>query len=182
MKLCSASVCPFARQTSQPHGRGRWYMLSPEGTKLVRAWCPTVPARSALLPYCSSAVPDGGCRTRHLHGLGLRSWRPVGAPAFASLSEYPGPDRSHHPDGPGEGPDRRWAQPLALGKAIGRPLQPRGHADILLVGEGHSWDACFYSMAQFLGGLAGVLLTAALLGQWVADPAVDYAVTVPGGW
>jgi aquaporin Z len=43
-----------------------------------------------------------------------------------------------------------------------------------------AWDACFYTAAHFLGRLAGVLLAVALLGRWVADPAVDYAVTVPG--
>jgi aquaporin Z len=43
-----------------------------------------------------------------------------------------------------------------------------------------AWDACFYTVAQFLGGLAGVLLTAALLGPLLADPSVNYAVTVPG--
>jgi aquaporin Z len=67
-----------------------------------------------------------------------------------------------------------------LGKAIGGPLQSSGHTDFLLVGEGSVRDACFYTVAQFLGGLAGVLLTAALLGRWVADPAVNYEVTVPG--
>jgi aquaporin Z len=35
-------------------------------------------------------------------------------------------------------------------------------------------------VAQLLEGLAGGLLAAALLGRWVADPAVNYAVTVPG--
>jgi len=36
-------------------------------------------------------------------------------------------------------------------------------------------------LAQFLGGVLGVLLIAEILGNLIADPAVNYAVTVPGG-
>ena len=42
-------------------------------------------------------------------------------------------------------------------------------------------DAVFYVLAQFAGGAAGVLLAALLLGRAVADPSVNYVVTVPGG-
>ncbi len=42
------------------------------------------------------------------------------------------------------------------------------------------WDAAFYILAQFLGGLAGVVLMANLLGPWLADPSVNYVVTIPG--
>jgi aquaporin Z len=41
-------------------------------------------------------------------------------------------------------------------------------------------DALFYVLAQFAGGLAGVLVAAAALGDRLADAAVDWAVTVPG--
>jgi len=34
--------------------------------------------------------------------------------------------------------------------------------------------------AQFAGALAGVLVSAAAVGNWIADPSVNYAVTVPG--
>ncbi len=46
------------------------------------------------------------------------------------------------------------------------------------------WDAAFYILAQFLGGLAGVVLMTKLLGPWMADPSVNYVVTVPSnaGW
>lgn len=40
-------------------------------------------------------------------------------------------------------------------------------------------DAAFYVTFQFIGGVAGVMLSAALLPA-VADPAVNYVVTVPG--
>jgi len=41
-------------------------------------------------------------------------------------------------------------------------------------------DAVWYAVAQTAGGLAGVLAVAAALGGLLADPAVDYVVTVPG--
>jgi aquaporin Z len=66
------------------------------------------------------------------------------------------------------------------GKQWGAHFNPAITLTFCWLGKVRGWDACFYSAAQFLGGLAGVLLTAALLGQWLADPAVNYAVTVPG--
>jgi aquaporin Z len=41
-------------------------------------------------------------------------------------------------------------------------------------------DAVFYVLAQFLGGLAGVLLVATALDGLLSDPAVNFAATVPG--
>lgn len=41
-------------------------------------------------------------------------------------------------------------------------------------------DALFYVLAQFAGGVAGVLVALAFLGRRLADPAVRYVVTVPG--
>jgi aquaporin Z len=66
------------------------------------------------------------------------------------------------------------------GKQSGAHFNPAVTLTFLWLGKVAAWDACFYTTAQFLGGLAGVFLTAALLGRWVADPAVHYAVTVPG--
>ena len=41
-------------------------------------------------------------------------------------------------------------------------------------------DALFSVMAQFLGGLAGVLLAEGVIGAHLADPSVNYVVTTPG--
>jgi aquaporin Z len=38
----------------------------------------------------------------------------------------------------------------------------------------------FYVVGQFVGGVAGVGVSASMLGRWLAQPSVDYAVTVPG--
>jgi aquaporin Z len=66
------------------------------------------------------------------------------------------------------------------GKQSGAHFNPAVTLTFCWLGKVRAWDACFYSVAQFLGGLAGALLTVALLGRWLADPAVNYAVTVPG--
>jgi aquaporin Z len=66
------------------------------------------------------------------------------------------------------------------GQQSGAHFNPAITLTFCWLGKVAAWDACFYTVAQFLGGLAGILLTAALLGRWVADPAVNYAVTVPG--
>jgi aquaporin Z len=68
----------------------------------------------------------------------------------------------------------------AWGKQSGAHFNPAVTLTFWWLGKVRAWDACFYTVAQFLGGLAGVLLAAAMLGRWVADPAVNYAVTVPG--
>jgi aquaporin Z len=66
------------------------------------------------------------------------------------------------------------------GKQSGAHFNPAVTLTFCWVGKVPAWDAFFYTVAQFLGGLAGVLLAAALLGPWLADPAVNYSVTVPG--
>ena len=41
-------------------------------------------------------------------------------------------------------------------------------------------DATGYVLSQFIGGIAGVLVAAAVLGTLLTDPAVNYVVTLPG--
>jgi aquaporin Z len=48
------------------------------------------------------------------------------------------------------------------------------------LGKVESWDTFFYVLAQFTGGLAGVLVSAWVLGDSIADVSVNYVVTVPG--
>jgi Glucose dehydrogenase C-terminus/Major intrinsic protein len=44
-----------------------------------------------------------------------------------------------------------------------------------------TWDAVFYMCFQFIGALAGVMLSFAILGSVLRDPSVNFAVTQPGG-
>ncbi|MGH9669342.1 MAG: MIP/aquaporin family protein [Terriglobales bacterium] len=66
------------------------------------------------------------------------------------------------------------------GKQSGAHLNPSVTLTFLRLGKVKAWDAFFYVLFQFLGGVTGVALVAALLGQAVAHPAVRYVVTVPG--
>ena len=42
------------------------------------------------------------------------------------------------------------------------------------------WDAVFYVLFQFLGGVFGVAVAAGIFGSRLSMPAVDYVITVPG--
>ena len=66
------------------------------------------------------------------------------------------------------------------GKQSGAHLNPSVTLAFLRLGKVAPVDAAFYIAAQFIGGIAGVVLAAVLLGGTVADKAVRYAVTVPG--
>ena len=66
------------------------------------------------------------------------------------------------------------------GQRSGAHLNPSVTLAFWRLGKVAAWDAVFYILAQFAGGLAGVLVAASVLRQWLADPAVNYAVTRPG--
>jgi aquaporin Z len=67
-----------------------------------------------------------------------------------------------------------------MGRRSGAHLNPVVSLTLWRLGKIAGWDATFYVVAQFLGGLAGVLAGRTWLGGRLADPAVHYAVTVPG--
>src|SRR5262249_188907 len=66
------------------------------------------------------------------------------------------------------------------GKQAGAPLNPAVTLTFLRLGKVASGDALWYVLAQFVGGILGVVLAAALLRRFIADPTVNYVVTVPG--
>ena len=68
------------------------------------------------------------------------------------------------------------------GKRSGAHLNPTITLTFLRLGRVEAWDAAFYVIAHFAGALAGVLVTAALLRDALANAAVNYAVTRPGVW
>jgi aquaporin Z len=67
-----------------------------------------------------------------------------------------------------------------MGKRSGAHFNPAITLTYLRLGKIAPWDALFYVVGQFAGGLSGVGLSALLLGKSLAQPTVDYAVTVPG--
>jgi aquaporin Z len=66
------------------------------------------------------------------------------------------------------------------GKRSGAHMNPAVTITFLRLGKIPPWDAFFYIVFQFLGGLAGVLLTAFVLGKCFTQPPINYVVTVPG--
>ncbi len=67
-----------------------------------------------------------------------------------------------------------------MGKRSGAHFNPAITLTYFRLGKIDTWDAVFYVVFQFVGGVAGVAVSALLLGSSLASPAVDYAVTVPG--
>ena len=66
------------------------------------------------------------------------------------------------------------------GKRSGAHLNPSVTLTFFSLGKIHGSDALFYVLAQFAGGIAGVLLAGRLIGSRISHPAVNYAVTTPG--
>jgi len=66
------------------------------------------------------------------------------------------------------------------GRRSGAHFNPATTLAFFRLGKVKRTDALFYVAAQFAGALAGMLAAVALLGTLLADPAVNYAATVPG--
>ncbi len=66
------------------------------------------------------------------------------------------------------------------GKQSGAHINPAVTLTFYRLGKIQSWDAFFYIIFQFIGGLTGVILATFILGKTIANPAVNYVVTVPG--
>ncbi|MGH9601324.1 MAG: MIP/aquaporin family protein, partial [Terriglobales bacterium] len=66
------------------------------------------------------------------------------------------------------------------GKQSGAHLNPAVTLTFLRLGKIQVADALFYVLAQFAGGLTGLLLVTAVIRPYVADPTVNYVATTPG--
>lgn len=66
------------------------------------------------------------------------------------------------------------------GKQSGAHLNPAVTLTFFRLGKVGPWDAVFYVVAQFAGGVAGVALVAAVAGKLLAHPSVNYVATLPG--
>ncbi len=51
---------------------------------------------------------------------------------------------------------------------------------VLSLGKIRPWDAFFYVVAQFAGGVAGVILSASVIGPPLGHRSINYVVTSPG--
>lgn len=66
------------------------------------------------------------------------------------------------------------------GKRSGAHLNPAVTLTFYRLGKVEGIDACSYVMAQFVGGLIGLLFAAMAIGMAIEHPTVNYVVTVPG--
>src|SRR5438128_1280784 len=69
-----------------------------------------------------------------------------------------------------------------LGTQSGAHFNPSVALTFFRLGKIASWDALFYVVSQFLGGILGVMIAAAIAGNRIAHPAVNYVVTHPGAY
>jgi aquaporin Z len=67
-----------------------------------------------------------------------------------------------------------------MGKRSGAHFNPAITLSYLRLGKIAGWDALFYIVFQFIGGVFGVAISALVLGSNLAAPTANYAVTVPG--
>jgi aquaporin Z len=67
------------------------------------------------------------------------------------------------------------------GRRSGAHFNPAVTLAFFRLGKIAPWDAAFYVGAQFAGGAAGIFVARLALGDALADGAVNYLVTVPGG-
>ena len=66
------------------------------------------------------------------------------------------------------------------GKRSGAHMNPAVTLTFLSLGKIAPWDALFYIVFQFLGGIAGVCIASLLIGVPLQHTAVNYVATVPG--
>jgi aquaporin Z len=113
----------------------------------------------------------------------------VSACAFAALLFHPSSPVAH-------GVESETARRVLMGVAMGltniclvySPWGMRSGAHnnpavtltFYRLGKVKGADAVFYVLAQFAGGVAGVVLATLILGRLLAAPSVNYVVTVPG--
>jgi aquaporin Z len=67
-----------------------------------------------------------------------------------------------------------------LGRRSGAHMNPATTLTFLRLGKIESWDAVFYALSQFLGGVLGTLVAFVALGQTLAHTDVNFAITRPG--
>ena len=67
-----------------------------------------------------------------------------------------------------------------LGKRSGGHFNPAVTLTFWRLGKVKNWDALFYVIAQFIGGIGGVLLVSLFARMALANPSVNYVATLPG--
>ena len=113
----------------------------------------------------------------------------ISACTFAAALEHPGsPVRSHIANGD----LRRFLSGIAmgltamlliyspLGRRSGAHMNPATTLTFFRLGKVYGWDAAFYALSQFVGGVLGTLVALLVLGRTLAHEKVNFAITRPG--
>lgn len=119
-------------------------------------------------------------------GLGLFM---LSAAVFGTLLEYPGSPVHQAIPAPWL---RRVLMGLLMGstaiaiiyspwgKQSGAHINPSVTLTFFRLGKVEPWDAFFYVLSQFTGGVIGLFLVAVVIGAPLAHPSVNYVATLPG--
>src|SRR6266853_5251759 len=67
-----------------------------------------------------------------------------------------------------------------LGKRSGAHFNPAVTLTFWRLGKVKNWDAFFYVIAQFIGGIAGMFVVALVARAMLSHPTVKYVATLPG--
>jgi aquaporin Z len=67
-----------------------------------------------------------------------------------------------------------------IGKRSGAHFNPAVTLTFLRLGKVKNWDAFFYVIVQFIGGIAGMFVVALVARMTLSHPAVNYVATLPG--
>lgn len=68
----------------------------------------------------------------------------------------------------------------SLGKRSGAHFNPAVTLTFWRLGKVRGWDAVFYIIAQFLGGIAGVMIVSFFSSAMLSHPAINFVATLPG--
>jgi aquaporin Z len=66
------------------------------------------------------------------------------------------------------------------GKRSGAHMNPAFTLTFFRLGKVAPWDALFYVLAQFAGGILGIIVIMPLVAGLIAHPSVNYVATLPG--
>jgi aquaporin Z len=66
------------------------------------------------------------------------------------------------------------------GKRSGAHMNPAFTLTFFRLGKIAPWDAAFYIVAQFVGGIGGMLAAAVVAAPWLGHPSINYVATIPG--
>lgn len=153
------------------------------------------PLRQATAASGAIALPAGALQSLRTHWPEylIEAWAlgtfMISAGLFAVLFDYP---RSPVHQAISDATTRRVLGGIAMGltaialiyspwgQRSGAHMNPAVTLTFLRLGKIKRWDALFFALAQFAGGLLGVVLVARVLGGAFTEAPVNYATTMPG--